>query len=61
MSYPNTHFHLVVNVKEKRFKKCSNPAGGRIQLLTVRRFIAQSHSLSPFHLLDMTKIMFKGT
>ena len=39
----------------------SNPAGGRIQLITERRFIAQSLSLSPFHRLDMTLIVLKGT
>ena len=33
----------------------SNPAGGRIQLMTVQHFIIQkSLSLSPFHHLDMT-------
>ena len=31
-----------------------NPAGGRIQLMTVRRFFAQSQSLSSFHCIDMT-------
>ena len=32
----------------------SNPAGGRIQLMTVRCFIVQSISLSLFHRLHMT-------
>ena len=32
----------------------SNPAGGRIQLMTVRCFIAQNLSLSLFHRLHMT-------
>ena len=32
----------------------SNPAGGRIQLMTVWPFIAQSLPLSSFHPLDMT-------
>ena len=39
----------------------SNPAGGRIQLITKWRFIAQSLSLSPFRHLDMTLIVLKGT
>ena len=30
----------------------SNPAGGEIQLMNVRRFIAQGLSLSPFHHLN---------
>ena len=34
----------------------SNPAGGGIQYCTVRRFIAHSLSLLPFHCLDITKI-----
>ena len=32
----------------------SNPAGGRIEPMTVLCFIAQSLSLSHFHYLDMT-------
>ena len=32
----------------------SNPIEGRIQLMTVWFFIAQSPSLSPFHRLNMT-------
>ena len=32
----------------------SNPAGGKIQLMTVRCFIAQSLSLSLFHCLNIT-------
>ena len=31
-----------------------NPTGGGIQLMTLRCFIAQSLSLSPFHCLNMT-------
>ena len=31
------------------------------QLIIVRHFIAQSLLLSPFHRIDMTGIMFKGT
>ena len=38
-----------------------NTAGGEIQLMTALRFIAQSFSLSPFHHIDMTWIMLKGT
>ena len=38
----------------------SNPAGGGIQLMTVRHFIALSLSLSSFHRLCMTEIMLKG-
>ena len=38
-----------------------NPTGGEIQPMTVRRFTAQSPSLSPFHRLDTTKTMLKGT
>ena len=29
--------------------------------MIVRRFIAQSLKLSPFHLLDMTRILLEGT
>ena len=32
----------------------SNPAGGRIQLMTVWCILEQSHSLSPFRYLNMT-------
>ena len=39
----------------------SNPAGGRIQFLTVRHFSTQSLSLSPFYRLDVTRILFKGS
>ena len=38
-----------------------NPAGGNIQLVSVPCFIAQSLSSSPFHHLDITSIMLKGT
>ena len=38
----------------------SNLSGGGIQP-TVRRLIARSFSLSPFHRLDITLIILKGT
>ena len=38
----------------------SNPAGGEILPEPKRRFIAQSHSCSPFHRLEMTEILLKG-
>ena len=38
----------------------SNPAGGEILPEPKRRFIAQSLSCSPFHRLEMTKILLKG-
>ena len=38
----------------------SNPAGGEILPEPKRRFIAQSLSCSPFHHLEMTKILLKG-
>ena len=38
----------------------SNPAGGDIFPEPKRRFIAQSHSCSPFHRLEMTEILLKG-
>ena len=37
-----------------------NPAGGRIQPMTVGHFFVQNLSLSPFRFLDMTYIMVKG-
>ena len=39
----------------------SNPAGGEILPEPKRRFIAQSLSCSPFHGLEMTEILLKGT
>ena len=38
----------------------SNPAGGEILPEPKRRFIAQSLSCSPFHRLEMTKLLSKG-
>ena len=38
----------------------SNPAGGENLPEPKRRFIAQSLSCSPFHLLEMTEILLKG-
>ena len=39
----------------------SNPAGGEILPEPKRRFIAQSLSCSPFHRLEMTEILLKGS
>ena len=38
----------------------SNPTGGEILPEPKRHFIAQSLSCSPFHRLEMTKILLKG-
>ena len=39
----------------------SNPAGGEIFPEPKRRFIAQTFSCSPFHRLEMSEILLKGT
>ena len=38
-----------------------NPAGGEILPEPKRSFIAQSLSCSPFHHLEITEILLKGT
>ena len=44
---------FVLSTSDHKFSDL-NPAGGRIQLMTVQCFIVQSLSLSPFPGLDMT-------
>ena len=55
-------FSLTFFILQKSGKyEDSNPVGSRIQLIIVWHLIAQSHSLSFFRRLDMTKIMLKRT